>query len=389
MEHVIIIGGGIAGTTAAEEIRKRNASVHITLLQEEVHPCYSRVLLPHYVKDKIVRDKVFIRSSSWYVEKNIEFMPGVRALEINLEHKFIRTSEDRELPFDKLLITTGGEITLFRDDLRGVAYLRTLDDAEHLKALIGEVRTLKPDERRAAVYGGGFIACEYANAFKHFDIPFCMIMRGQGFWSRLLSGHSQKVIRDHAEAQGVVVFTDEPMPELLGEDELLAVKLKNGTELPARILGVGIGQHLESGLLKDAKLPVEHGVLTNEYLETPIKNVYAAGDVAEFTDILVGRQVQYGNWMNAQMQGRAVGATMAGERTLFKLASSYATNLLGLHMVFIGDVSRQHAHEVRQVIATDTASQELFLREGKLVGAILIGDITARAVLTQKLGQSL
>lgn len=389
MQNVIIIGGGIAGTAAAEEIRKRDAEAQITIISEEQHPCYSRVLLPHYVKDKVVRDKVFLRSAAWYVEKRIEFMPGVRALEIDVQNKFVRTSEDRELPFDKLLITTGGDIGLFNDDLRGVSYLHSVDDADHLKALIGEVRTLKPNERQAAVYGGGFIACEYANAFKHFEIPFCIIMRGPGFWSQILSEHSQAVLARQAEAQGVKLYLNEAMPELIGEDELRAVKLKDGQELPARILGVGIGQKIDDKLLKEAKIPVEQGVVVNEYLETSIEGIYAAGDVAEFMDTAVNRRVKYGNWMNAQMQGRAVGATMAGERTAFKLVSSYATNLLGLHIVFLGDINRDQADEVRAGVSTDEVSQELFFRDGKLVGAVLIGDVSARATLTQAIGKPL
>jgi len=389
MTNILILGGGIAGTTAAEEIRKRDVKASITIIEEEQHPCYSRVLLPHYVKDKVVRDKVFIRTSSWYVEKNIELMSGVRALEIDIENQFVRTAEDRELPFDKLLLTTGGEISLFHDDLRGVSYLQSVDDADHLKALIGEVRTLKPDERKAAVYGGGFIACEYANAFKHFEIPFFMVMRGSGFWSRILSEHSQGVLRRQAEKHGVQIYANEPMPGLVGENELKAVKLKSGQELDARILGVGIGMQTDSKIFKDAKIAVEHGIIANEYLETSIKNVYTAGDAAEFMDTVVNRQVKYGNWMNAQMQGRAVGATMAGERTAFKLVSSYATNLLGMHIVFLGDINRDKADETRSGLATDDASQELFFRDGKLVGAVLIGDVSARATLTQHIGKSL
>ena len=389
MQNILIIGGGIAGTTAAEEIRKRDPKVSITIIEEEQHPCYSRVLLPHYVKDKVIRDKVFIRTPAWYVEKNIELMSGVRALEINLENRFVLTSEDRELPFDKLLITTGGDISLFHDDLRGVSYLHTVDDADHLKALISEVRILKPAERCAAIYGGGFIACEYANAFKHFEIPFSIIMRGKGFWSRILSDHSQGVLARQAEKHGVKIYFNEPMPALVGEDELSAVKLQNGAELPARILGVGIGLEIDRRVVAEAKIPVGQGVLTNEYLETPLEGVYAAGDVAEFTDTVVNRRVRYANWMNAQMQGRAVGATMAGERTAFRLVSSYATNLLGMHIVFLGDINRDQADDIRVGLATEDASQELFFRDGKLVGAVLIGDVSQRATLTEYIGKPL
>ncbi len=386
MENVIIIGGGIAGTTAAEELRKRNPTVQITIIQEEQHACYSRVLLPHYLKDKIVRDKVFLKQNHWYSDNNIELMSGVRALEINIENKFVRTSEERELPFDKLLIASGGELGLIDDDLRGVSYLRTLDDADHLKALIGEVMRRPEAERHALTYGSGFIACEYANAFKHWGIPFTMVMRGTGFWGRLLSFHSQKVLMEHAEKFGVEVIVDEPSPTLVGDDELMGVTLKNGKTYPAQILGVGIGLRFNDPVIKAAKIPADHGILANEYLETDLPDVYTAGDVAEFFDPIVNRQVRYGNHMNAQMQGRAVGATMSGERTAFRLVSSYATNLLGMHVVFIGDTNPEHA-VVKQTVGTDEVSQEVFVRDGKLVGAVLIGDVKDRAKLTGLIGK--
>lgn len=132
-------------------------------------------------------------------------------------------------------------------------------------------------------------------------------------------------------------------------------------------------------------IDVGAGVKSNEYLETNHAGVYSIGDGAEFLDVNVNRYVVYGNWMNAQMQGRTVAKTVLGDRTAFSLVSSYATNLLGLHIVFIGDVDRKAADEIRQTVATDAASTEEFYRNGKLVGAVLIGDIAQRAAITARI----
>jgi nitrite reductase (NADH) large subunit len=385
MQRVVIIGGGIAGTTAAEELRKRNSNVEITLIQEEQHACYSRVLLPHYIKDKITREKVFLKPGHWYVDKEIEFMPGTQVTAIDLNNRFVATSEGRELEFDKLLIASGGELGLLTDDLRGVSYLRTLDDADHLKILLNEAKA-QPNPQ-AVIYGGGFIACEYANIFKHWNLPFKIIMRGPGFWSQLISTESQSVLRAHAEAQGIEVIVNEPTPELLGESELTGVKLANQRELPAQLLGAGVGLRFDQTFFDQTGLAYNQGLLANEYLETAVPGVYTAGDVAEFNDTIVERQVRYGNWMNAQMQGRVAGANLAGERTAFRLVSSYATNLLDLHVVFLGDVNREFA-EVKQTVASPTAAQEVFVRNGKLVGAVLIGDVADRAKLTALIGKN-
>src|SRR5689334_1081140 len=99
MTQFVIIGAGIAGLSAAEEIRKRDPEASIVLISEEFHPTYSRVLLPHYIKGSIPREKVFLRSEAWYHEKNLELMLGVRVLGIDPQNKFVRTSDDREIPY--------------------------------------------------------------------------------------------------------------------------------------------------------------------------------------------------------------------------------------------------------------------------------------------------
>ena len=153
--NYVIIGGGVAGTTAAEELRKRDASAEITLVSEEQHPLYSRVLLPHYLKGKVPRERIFLKKETWYAEQNIEWLTGITCVHLDPRNKCVGFSDGRELPYDKLLIATGGEVRAIDHDLRGVSYLRTLDDADHLVQLLSEAST----SVRAGIFGGGFIAC--------------------------------------------------------------------------------------------------------------------------------------------------------------------------------------------------------------------------------------
>lgn len=388
MDHVVILGGGIAGTTAAETLRKADANVTITIIEQEHHPLYSRVLLPHYVKGKIPREKVFLKSWEWYAKENIEIVPGVRVEAIDIPNRFVRTSEGRELPFDALLLAQGSELTVIGGEPRGVSYLHGIDDADHLNDLLRDVAMRPAEERRGVVIGGGFIALEYINIFAHFNIACSVLLRGNGFWSSILSPHSQKVLAQKAAAGGVTMYTHESAPEIIGEKTVEGVRLASGDVLPCAIVGVGIGMHPDRAFYAACNVPMERGIVVNEYLETTHSGVFAAGDGAEFFDIHVGRQVAYGNWMNAQTQGRVVAKTIAGERTKFDLVSSYTTNLLGLQMVFIGDVDRKAADEVRQSVAADDASVEEFYRAGKCVGAVLIGDISRRAEITATIKNS-
>lgn len=368
MRHVIV-GGGIAGTTAAEELRKLDAQSEITLVGEEQHPIYSRVLLPHYLKGKVPRERCFLKKPEWYEEQNIEWLPGVRVNACDPGNGFVLLSDGRELPYDKLLITTGGEVRYIEDDVRGVTYFRTLDDADHILRLLEETK----EGDRAAIYGGGFIACEYLNLFAQYKRPTTLLMRGEHFWSGIFAKETGDFVNAHLKEQGVEVLANISGIQPRGEKELEGLTYNSGS-VDCSILGIGIGIKPEFDWIKEAGIEIGCGVKTNTFLETNKENIFAAGDIAEFDDVITGRAINVGNWMNAQMQGRAVAKTMAGKRTEFKLVSSYATNALELELIFVGDVEKSAADSV--VIrgsAEEGGITQLHIRGGKLVGAVMAG----------------
>lgn len=377
----VIVGGGIAGVSAAEEIRRHDAQGEITLIDAESFPLYSRVLLPHFIKGKIDRSKVFLKKEEWYAQNNIDWQPGITVSQVDAKNKFVRTSEERELPFDKLLIVTGGEVRLLDTDLRGVSYFRTLADADLMLDLLRGVKRRPEVERRGVVFGGGFIAFEYINLFAHFLIPTTVVMRSGGFFSRVLSPATQNILQSHVVAHGVDLRINESIKSLTGEIEITGVNLESGEHLPCAMLGVGIGIAPDLSWLRDSGLELGHGLKANEFLETNLPDVYTAGDCAEFFDPIVQRRYQVGNWMSAVMQGRAAGRAMIGKRESFQLVSSYATNVLGKEIVMIGDVSREHA-QVVQLHLDDQNAIEIFNRQGQTVGAALIGETKARQAIT-------
>jgi NAD(P)H-nitrite reductase large subunit len=376
----VIIGGGIAGTTAAGQLRKFDAEASITLIDREHHRLYSRVLLEHYVTGKVERDRLFLKKEGWYHDQRIDFQSGVEVEEIDTKNKFVRTTEGRELPYDKLLITVGGEVNLLEEDRPGVSYMRTLDDADQLLQLAARLN--KKQDRAAIVRGGGFIAVEYTNFFVHRGFATSIVLRGEQFMSSVLLKELSDVLEAACRDHGVTIIKNEPGFALIGEDGLHAVRLQDGRELPCDILGVGIGIHTELPILERAGLGLSRGILTNEYLETNIKDVYAAGDIAEYKDLLLGRSLVMGNWMNAMMQGRDVAKTMAGERTAYTLISSYSSNFLGVEIAYVGDVSRRDADKVTVHVQTEKETIQLFERDGRTVGAVILGDMKRRQAIT-------
>ncbi|MBI4598966.1 NAD(P)/FAD-dependent oxidoreductase [Candidatus Uhrbacteria bacterium] len=375
----VIIGGGIAGTTCAEELRKLQPEAEIVLVSEEAHPLYSRVLLPHYLKGKVPRERVFLKSEEWYGKQGIEWISDMCVVKLDSKNAFVELSDGRELPYDKVLIATGGDLQTLSEDLRGVSYLRTLDDADHLLQMIRE----KERPLAGAVYGGGFIACEYINLFVQEGIQTTAVFRGPRFWPRVLDAESGTLLNARLAAMGVTVMPETTIERLLGEKELEGFATHRGT-VACGILGIGLGIASELAWVREAGIEVGKGVLANEYLETNAPNVYAAGDGAEFFDTVVGHERLVGTWMNALSQGRTVAKTMAGERTAFRLVSSYATNLLGLEIIFVGEPDRSHADEVLvRGSAADGGVTQLFLKQNRVVGATIIGRNADRMPITK------
>lgn len=378
MEYVII-GAGIAGTSAAEEIRKRDGEGEIMLVGEEEHALYSRVLLPHYVKGKIPREKCFLKKESWYEEQGIEYLRGERVSAIDTVNKHVVLEmAGREVPYDKLLVTTGGEPRSIDDDLRGVSYLQTLDDADHLLQLLGELRGKK--DARAAVCGGGFIACEYLNIFKHFGVPTTCFHRGPWFWSRVLDRESGRLIAEVLGREGVEVWPETTLSAISAKGGpgsaghgTIEVETTGGL-VRADILGIGVGLGRDLRWIQKSGIAVEAGVRTNGFLETNAPDVWAAGDIAEFDDAVTGRSMLGGNWTNALMQGRLAGKNMTGGREAFRLVTSYATNIFGTEIIFVGDTRRGLSEDIRvEGSAKGGAVVQKFYAAGRLVGATMVG----------------
>ncbi|MBU0646457.1 FAD-dependent oxidoreductase [Patescibacteria group bacterium] len=378
----VIVGGGVAGTTAAEELRKLDSDGEIILISQEQHPLYSRVLLPHYLKGLVERERVFLKKESWYEEKNIEWLRGVEVVKCDTKNKFVELSDGRELPYDKLLIASGNEPRVVDGDVRGVSYLRSLDDADHLKQLLNERKKGDP----AAVWGGGLIACEYLNLFVAHELPTTIALRGQHFWSKNLNEEAGEFLNEHLRQQGVKILTEQKFLGVEGEKELEGMKLEN-QKVECDILGIGIGVQSDLGWIKDAEIEVDRGVKVNEFLETNVEDVWAVGDVAEYFDVVANRHIMFGNWQKAMSQGRVVAKSMAGERSEYQQVPSYAMEILGLDITFVGDVELAAADKVLVRKGDEHGPTLMLMRDNKLVGAVVMGRNSDRVPLTKVIDQ--
>lgn len=366
--NYLILGGGIAGTTAAETIRSKDPSSSITLITEEANQTYSRVLLPHYLRNENSFESLFVRSRESFEEKRIDLLTSSRVVKVDSQEKTV-TTESNTFSYDKLLIATGGKVNklpIKGADLPEVMYLRTIEDARNIKETMAR-------SKEALVLGGGFIGIEFAQSFVKNGLKTTAVIREKSFWDSVVGENSGNLLTQILRENGVEVKTETQVVEFLGQGKLEAVKLNNNEELKTDIVGVGIGIHLDLEHLKNSGINLNKGVLTNEFLESTATNVWAAGDIAEFYDLVSKKTHSLGNWANASAQGRLAGINMAGERTPFETTSMYSINIFNNNFSFLGDPSVDENTEI--IERGDLQNKKiarLLLQGDAIVGASLI-----------------
>lgn len=432
----LIIGGGVAGTTAAETIRQKKSTASIAIINDEPYTLYSRVMLskPSFFLGKIPFDRIWLKKAEWYKEHNIAFLGGKKAVDLDVVNKIVslapynncdkadsiyphkgytlskkgilenfkQTNESAKnynrscytgldngakYGYKKLLIATGVSPRKWKvvgANKKRVYYLRTLDDS---KAIMEAVKSAK----RAVTIGGGFISFEMAELFRMAGLETTAVIRESYFCEPMLDEASGRMIEKALKNGGVKMAYEAEVNEIFGKDEVEGIVLKDGKHIECDMIICGIGAICETGWLKDAKLKLNRGILTNEYLETSLPDVWAAGDVAEFKDLILDETVQLGNWINAREQGKIAGLNMIGEKTPFKFVSFYSTQGFGISIAFIGDTRPGPERIIikRGSPETNSYARIVILNKGgrkEVEGATLInraGEISAIAKLIE------
>ncbi|HEY4524418.1 MAG TPA: FAD-dependent oxidoreductase [Candidatus Paceibacterota bacterium] len=368
----VIIGGGAAGVAAAEAIRQIDQNGSLTIVSDEKHALYSRVMLskPNFFLGKIPFDQVYLKGDDWYRENRINFLGGQTASSVDGVNKIISLTTGEKLPYEKLLLAIGVRARTLNvpgADKSGVHYLRTLEDG---KKIMADLKTGKT----AVVVGGGFISFEMADLLKLAGLDTTIILREAYFWEPILDEASGLMIENSITKNGLKIIKQAEIAEINGADSVTGVTLKNGRQLSSDLVLCGIGVINQVDWLKSAGLAVNKGILANEYLETNLPAVWVAGDIAEYKDVLLAENVQMGNWVNAREQGRIAGLNMASDQKhQFKFVSFYTTQGLGLTIAFVGDVApgRDRLIVPRGAPALNSYAR-LIIVGRELVGATLI-----------------
>ena len=379
----VILGNGIAGQTAAEELRKIDGEASIVMIAAERHPLYNRVALPRYLRGQVRREKVFMRTVEDYVKHNLEIYFETWATEVDVAGKIVRTNRGQEFPYDALLVATGGRPKPPPwpgcDDVSQTIGFQTLDDTD---AIIEKADT----SERVLVMGGSFIGYELAEGVSYRKkAQLTWIMRGPWFLRYVLDEEGGQLCRQMGESQGVQFITSDEVQKFSRMNGRFLAETVNGERVEFDLLTYGVGLDYYTEPVARSGVKLDKGIVTDSKLRASAPDVYAAGDIAVFYDMMVERHNQMGTWDNAEAHGKVAARNMAGADEDFFDVPTYTTTMFGSTLAVMGvtpDV-QPGLESVRTFSFDEKFYRKLFFKNDRLVGAIMIGPPKGRKKLIE------
>jgi len=366
MKKYLIIGNGVAGTTAAEYIAKSDEQARITIVTQENTPFYSRIRLHEYIAQETTPEQLIIRKPEWYAKRGIDLRLNTRIIQADINQKAVWTKSGRAFNYDRLLIATGSRSftpPIQGTDKQGVFTLRTVEDAD---AVIDFAATAK----RVVMIGGGLLGLECGNALRKRGLQVTVVEFFPRLLPRQLDSEGADRLLHLMTKMGFNFRLGARTKKIYGDNRVTGVQLENGEDLPTDmiIISAGVRPHLE--LACDLDLDYDKGIKVNEYLQTGQPDVFAAGDVAEFNGTV------YGIWSAAMEQGRFAGINMAGGQTVY--TGSIMNNTLkvaGIDTASGGNIDAGNSLESR-IFSDETIYRKIVIDHDRIVGCIMIGDVS-------------
>ncbi|HEY7206257.1 MAG TPA: FAD-dependent oxidoreductase [Methylomirabilota bacterium] len=307
--RIVIVGASLAGGSAAAGLRERGFEGEITLIGAERHLPYNRPPLSKgYLRGQDRFEDQLVNPAAFYKDQRISVRLGAPATAIDATRKTVTLDGGEAVPYDRLLVTTGGRnrtLTTPGAELPGIFQLRTVDECERIRAVATA-------GRRAVVVGMGFIGSEVAASLRQLGVEVTAIEGHPVPLARVLGPEVGRVLAAIHREKGVELVVEDTVAAFEGGGRVERVRTKKGRTLPCDFVVAGIGIVPNVELLAAAGAGVDDGVLVDEHCRTSLPDVYAAGDVANHLHPIFGR-LRVEHWNNGFQHGRAAARAMLGD----------------------------------------------------------------------------
>jgi len=363
----IIIGNGVAGTTAAINIRKIDHEGEITILSDEAYPFYSRIRLMEYISGDVDESGLVIYKDAWDEKNNIKLLLNTPVSEIDKNKKEVITSSEHIVKYDRLLVATGGLSSvppISGSDKKGVFTLRTLKDAI-------EIKKYAEQSKKVVLIGGGVLGLEVGNSLRKIGHSVFVVEFFPRLLPRQMDTEGAEILKTQMEKMGFAFFLGAKTREMTGDQKVKSVILDNGTIIDCDMVIISAGVKPNVELADKLGIKCNKGIPVNDRLETEINDIYAAGDVAEH------RGICYGIWPAAEEQGKIAGINMAGDSAIY--TGTLPSNILkiaGINLISAGNIDPdKNLEAIVQKGSSNFIYKKLVIKDNCIVGCILYGNI--------------
>ena len=385
-KKIFILGGGQSALYAAREIRKNITDVEITILGEEKFVPYERPpLSKDFLLNKRVDEDLYFCSKEILKEEKINYL-NTMISKVDFENNILVSEDNKQYTYDTLLISTGSKnrklnINSEIDD--EIFYLRNLEEAKQIKEkALGKKNIL--------IIGGGFIGLEIASSFSQLNKNISIVEVGNQLMGRIIPNQIADLVKQFHEDKGNKIILNKRITEITKKNEKYKILLSDNKEIISDLIIAGIGSIPNVGLFENTKLKLDNGIVTNEFCETNIKNVFASGDVSNFYHPLYGKYMRLESYQHAQNHGISAGKNISGIKTEYSSIPWMWSDQFNLNLQLTG-ICDDYEEIVERGNNIDDGIIYFFLKNKNIKGACGVGiagkvgrDIRITTKLTEK-----
>ncbi|SUA97878.1 nitrite reductase (NAD(P)H) [Paenibacillus thiaminolyticus] len=378
--RLAVVGNGMAGINTVEQLLKLTDRCDITVIGEEPHPNYNRILLSYVLEGSKKLDDIVLNPYWWYDEAGITLLAGEKGERIDTERRVVLTDKGREVPYDRVIIATGS--TPFRlpvpgADKEGVVGFRSIEDCDRMIAAAGTYKT-------AAVIGGGLLGLEAAKGLVQLGMDVTVVHLPEYVMERQLDMTAARLLEQELERQGIRFALGKQTVEITGGERVEGLRFSDGTELKAEFVVMAVGICPNIGIGQASGLDVNRGIVVDDCLRTSAEDVYAVGECTEH------RGVCYGLVAPLFEQGAVLAKTLAGVETKPYEGSVCSTKLKVSGVDVFSTGIFLETPECTTLTFHDgwkRTYRKIVLRDNIIVGAVLFGDTDDGAKLERLVKQ--
>jgi NADH oxidase (H2O2-forming) len=376
--HIVVVGNGAAGNSAASAIRRVNKGTSITMIAQEPHPQYSAgVLSKKYISGEMRKEEVFIKTFEDYSKENIDILLDQKVYQIDSGKKSVMLG-NRSIRYDKLIIATGSRPVLPRIegvDKKKVFTLKSLKDAEAIFNCPGE---------KVVVVGAGPIGVEASISLKKGGREVFLVELKEWVLPNAFDERPGEILRKTIESHNIEVLTGEKLIKIWGSGDIQGVSTDR-REMKCDMVVLALGMVPETRLAQEGGIEIGAlgGIKVNEEMMTSIEDVYACGDCVEAKDAITEEKILSPLWHNAIQQGDVAGCNAAGVKKHYDGSMNIScTDVFGVAAVSIGHTRDRFENDRLRVVERNNGYyHRLLIRDGIIVGAQFIGKIESVGIL--------